>query len=249
MSAKATTNRIALGVVIALASLLVAGMSVAQSTYGYDSVSTGTMYHPVHSYPAGWGFGYYHASTAAEGFLRGRAAVIDALGNFEVNDAQAGILREQGRALDRENNLKQTEALQLQKKMWEDARIQTRKDAEVRLAEGLQLLSQRRATVYRQAYQLSANELNMKTGAICWPAALQDAKFQQNRDRIEELFRQYIGYGSPEAGTAAEIARSVDQWARALRNDVGSMPREDYLAAQKFLLGLKYGAAPLVEST
>ena len=147
------------------------------------------------------------------------------------------------------NNLQQTQALLAQKKMWEDARIQAHKDAEDRLAEGQQLLSERRATVYRQAYQLSANELNMKTGAICWPAALQDTKFQQNRVRIEELFRQYIGYGSPEAGTAAEIARSVDQWARTLRNDVGSMPREDYLAAQKFLLGLKYGAMPLDAST
>jgi hypothetical protein len=211
-------------------------------------MSTGAMYHPVHGYP-GWGFGYYHASTSAEGVLNGRAAVINAAGNYELSDSQAGILREQARALDRENDLQQTQALQAQKKMWDDARIQARQDSEVRLAEGLQLLSQRRATVYRQAYQLSANELNMKTGAICWPAALQDAKFQQNRVRIEELFRQYIGYGSPEAGTAAEIARSVDQWARTLRNDVGSVPREDYLAAQKFLVGLKYSAAPLVAST
>ena len=31
--------------------------------------------------------------------------MIDALGNFQVNAAQAAILREQARALDRENDL------------------------------------------------------------------------------------------------------------------------------------------------
>jgi hypothetical protein len=249
MLAKATTHRFAVGVVIVLASVLVAGTSVAQSTSGYDNGSTGPMYHPVHSYPAGWGFGYYRASTAAEGFLRGRAAVIDAIGNFEVNDSQAAILSEQARALDRENNLKQTEALLAQKKMWSDARIQARQDRDARSAAGREILAQREATIYRQAYQLSASELNLKTGELCWPAALQDAKFQENRVHMEELFRQCIAYGSPEPGTTAEIARSVDQWSRTLRNDIGSMPREEYLAAQKFLLGLKYGAASLVAST
>jgi hypothetical protein len=45
---------------------------------------------------------------------------------------------------------------------------------------------------------------------------------------------------------AQEIARNIDQWSHSLRNEVGSMSREDYLAAQKFLLGLKYGAASVV---
>jgi hypothetical protein len=182
------------------------------------------------------------SSTAAESVLRGRATVIEGLGNYELHDSQAGILREQARAFDRENNLKQTEALLAQKKMWSDARIQERKDHEARSAEGRKLLAERRTTIYRQAYQLLASELNLKTGAICWPNALQDDKFQQNRTRLEELFRQHVGYEAPQVNMAHEIARSVDQWARALRNEVGSMPPEDFLAAQKFLLGLKYGA-------
>lgn len=190
----------------------------------------------------------YHASTVAEGFLRGRAAVIDAVGNFEVNDAQAGILLQQERALNRDNNLKQTEALHLQKKMWEDARVQARRDREARLAEGRQLLAERRSTVYRDAYQLSTSELNFKTGEITWPEALRDGRFEANRLRLEELFRQHVGYGVPRANVAREIARNVDQWSRVLRNEVSSMSREDYLAAQKFLLGLKYGAEAAVVS-
>jgi hypothetical protein len=242
MSAVIFTNRFFAGLFVSFATLLSVETAVGQSMYGNESG-------PTHSYSSSYGYGSYgsyHASTAAEGFLRGRAAVIDALGNFEVNDAQAGILLEQGRALNRENNLKQTEALQLQKKMWEDARIQARKDREARMAEGKQLLAQRQATVYRDAYQLSAGELDYKTGEITWPAVLQDSRFQANRDRLAELFRQHVGYGVPRANVAREIARAVDQWSRMLRSEVSSMSREDYLAAQKFLLGLKYGAASVV---
>jgi hypothetical protein len=241
MSAVTFTNRLFAGFFVSFATLL-AGTAFGQSMSG--NVST-----PTHSYPSYYGYGSYgsyHASTAAEGFLRGRAAVIDALGNFEVNDAQAGILLEQGRALNRENNLRQTEALHMQKKMWADARIQARKDREARMAEGQQLLAQRQATVYRDAYQLSADELDYKTGEIAWPEVLRDGQFQANRDRLAELFRQHVGYGVPRANVAREIARSVDQWSRVLRSEVRSMSREDYLAAQKFLLGLKYGAASVV---
>src|SRR5690348_13771257 len=113
-----------------LASILVAGVAFGQSSSSYGHESMGQ------SYGYGYGGYGYHASTAAESFLRGQAAVIDSLGNFEVNDAQAGILREQGRALNRENDLKQTEALLQQKKMWDDARVQARRDREIRLNEG-----------------------------------------------------------------------------------------------------------------
>jgi hypothetical protein len=242
MSAVIFTNRYFAGLFVSFATLLASGTALGQSMYASEST-------PTHAYPSSYGYGSYgsyHASTAAEGFLRGRAAVIDAIGNFEVNDAQAGILLEQGRALNRENNLRQTEALHMQKKMWEDARIQARKDREARMAEGKQLLAQRQSTVYRDAYQLSAGELDFKTGQITWPDALRDDRFQANRDRMEELFRQHVGYGVPRANVAREIARSVDQWSRVLRSEVSSMSREDYLAAQKFLLGLKYGAASVV---
>jgi len=242
MFAATFTNRFFAGLFVSFATLLAAGTAVGQSSSGYE----GGM---MNSHPTSYGYGsygYYHASTAAEGFLRGRAAVVDALGNFEVNDAQAGILLEQGRALNRENNLRQTEALQLQQKMWEDARVRARKEREARSAEGQQLLAERRSTVYRDAYQLSAGELDVKTGEISWPDALRNGRFEANRARLEELFRQHVGYGMPRANVAREIARSVDQWSHVLRSEVSSMSREDYLAAQKFLLGLKYGAASMV---
>ncbi len=248
MSVGTFIDRFTAGFVFTFATLL-AGTAVAQSGRSYSSRAVATGYGMDGSYSDSSGYGGTGASTAAESFLRGRAAVIEALGNYNLRDSQAEILREHARACDRENNLKQTEALFAQKKMWSDARIQERKDREARSADGRKLLAERRTTTYRQVYQLSASELNLKTGAICWPIVLQDDKFREKRARLEELFRQHVGYGAPQVNMAQEIERSVDQWGRALRNEVGSMPREDFLAAEKFLLGLKYGATRLVEST
>ncbi len=91
-------QRFAIGLVFTVAALSLTTSGMAQSDYGYNRMPSRPLYRPVHSYPAGWGLGYYHSSTAAEGFLRGRAAVIDALGNYQVNEGQAEILREQARA-------------------------------------------------------------------------------------------------------------------------------------------------------
>jgi hypothetical protein len=238
------TNRVAVGLFVTFTTLVAGSVARAQSGYGMGGSSYGSEY--SYSPSAGYGYGYPHAATVGESYLRGKAAVIDAIGNYEVNNGKARILRQEARSLSRENDLKQTEALLTQKKMWSDARIQGRKDRDARLAEGQLVLAGRRATIYRDAYQLSADELNSETGEIAWTITLQDSRFDQQRAELEELMRRHVGYGTPRVNMAKEIARSVDKLAKTLRNDVGSMSREDYLAAQKFLLGLKYGAAAMV---
>ena len=65
---------------------------------------------------------------------------------------------------------------------------------------------------------------------------------------MEELFRQRV-YGQPNVATANQIARSIDLMSRTLRNDISSMPRDEYVASQKFLTGLKYAAITLAEAT
>lgn len=235
MSLTTLTNRSITGLFAALATMLVAGSSNADGYEGGQAMAYGS-----------GGYGYYHSSTAAEGYLRGSAAVIDARGNYEVNNARAGILNQKVRSMSRDNDLKQTEALYAQQKMWSDNRIEARNDRELQSQQGQHLLAMHRATTYRAAYELSDRELNVKTGEIKWPDALQGAKFSANRDRMEELFRQHVGYGAPQGKTAQEIARTVDKWSQSLRNEVATMPREEYLVAQKFLTGLKYSAASLV---
>jgi hypothetical protein len=85
--------------------------------------------------------------------------------------------------------------------------------------------------------------LDVNTGTIAWPAALQCAQFDAERTQINELFQRHFSYGDPQAEMATQIARSVDQLSRTLGRSIGSLPRDQYSAAQRFLRGLKYTAA------
>jgi hypothetical protein len=229
----------------ALAILMIAatGRAFAESDPSdYEYTSPTAFHQPVAPLPVELGFTQHHSSTAAEGFMRGEAAVIQAQGNYELATSQASILFEQSRALNRENDLKQTQALLAQQDMWREGRQAEREYRDAQLEEGRAKLINRRATVLHQTYKLSPTELNMVTGEINWPAALQTAKYQRARERMQELFRQYVSYGDPQPAVVAEITRGTNAMAKALRRDISKLPREDYFAAQKFLLGLKLEA-------
>lgn len=228
--------------------LLSANIAAAQSDPVQALSYNGPNYQPTSPNPVEMGFTQHHSSTALEGARRGKAAVIQAWGNWELDESQSEILREHARALGRENDLKQTQALHVQIGMWNQARIQARDEHEARLAEGQRKVAERSATVYHQTYQLSPMEFDAATGAINWPTVLQDTKYQQVRERVEELFRLQRGYGNPQPGTAKEITRNIESMRRALRNDVSSMPNEDFAAAAKFLVGLKLEAESLPTS-
>jgi hypothetical protein len=234
-----TTNRHFVAPAALFATLMLATAGVAQSPENY-TLPTGPIHQPVSPYSVELGFTQHHASTAAEGFLRGKAAVIQAAGNFELSASQAAILREQARALDRENDLQQTAALLTQRKLWEDARFQARKDRDARRLAGQQLAAERATTVYRDAYQLSTNDLDPITGEINWPAVLLAERFTAHRAQIERLMKQHFVYGDLQPEAAAEGARTVDLFSQSLRREIRSVPRDEYRVAQKFLMGLKY---------
>jgi hypothetical protein len=198
--------------------------------------------------PVELGFTQHHSSTAAEGFLRGKAAVIQANGNFLLSASQAEILLQQARALDRENDLQQTAALLTQRKLWDDARVQARKDRDARRLAGQQLAAERATTVYRDAYQLSVNELDPITGEINWPVVLTADIFAPQRAQLEQLIKQHFIYGELPPETATEIVRLVDSVSKSLRREIRSVPREEYGAAQKFLMGLKYSDLPRLQT-
>ena len=219
--------------------------AIAQTSEFYSSTPPEPFHQPVAPLPVGLGFSQDHASTAGEGLLRGKAEVIQALGNFQLSESQSRILRQQARWLERENRLKQTEALQTQQKMWGDARVNARAVQRARSIQGQLLLVNRQSTVYRSAYQLAADQLDPATGAITWPAVLLADKFGRQRLRIEQLLQQQASYGDPKPAVTSEIARAVEHISRDLTADIGQLPRDEYTAAQKFLTGVKY-AAPTV---
>jgi hypothetical protein len=208
------------------------------SLRGYQFTSPAHFHNPVTTTPVGFGFTHSHSSTAAEGYLRGKAAVIDSLGNFLISQSQAAILFEQARALDRENDLRQTQALHVQQALWREARDANRAYREKRLVEGRAKLAARKVRVHQAVYRLSPSELNPTTGEISWPTALAASKFEADRARLQELVRQSVSYGDSGSDAAAEIAKLTTSLRRGLQKDIRTLDREEYLAAQKFLVAL-----------
>jgi hypothetical protein len=247
MSAANSNYRLHVVAIVSVVSFLVAGMSLAQSPEAYDKVPPGPFQQPTPPWPVEMGFSQDHSSTAYEGARRGDAALIQSLGNYLLSYNQARILWEQARWLNRENNLKQTEALYAQQDMWRNRHVELRKQHEARVTKANAARAAKEGTKYRQAYQPRSGQLNVATGEIGWPAALQVARYQESRERLDELFREHTGYGTPNAATARQIARAVDEMVRTLQDNVATVPRGEYLACQKFLRGLKYEAAGMVE--
>lgn len=242
------TARFAIAFAATLTAFAFHNPSRAQAPEDYQHTPPGPFHQPVSPYPIEMGFTQHHSSTAAEGFLRGKAAVIQAQGSFRLTESQAQILRQQARWLDRENDLLQTQALLAQKKMWNDARVAEQKEQEARRIEGQQLLANRQATVYRQVYQLATDEFDSITGAITWPAVLQNEYFDCQRERVAELVKQQFSYGEPKPATASQIKRAVEQLASSLRQVSTEVPRDEYLAAQKFLTSLRYTTESLSQN-
>jgi hypothetical protein len=236
------TSGYLVGVVVVLVAL-VAKPQAAEAESGYERHGKHAfhLHHPHVGFGYGGGFYGYHSSTALEGALRGKAAVIDAVGNLRVNSAQAAILLEQARALDRENDLAQVAAFHARLDLARQAREAERARRAEALEAGRALSRERQAVVHAAAYRLSPAELNVATGEIGWPAVLGSAKFAADRVRMEQLFAWRSRYGADEA-TAVEIGRVSERMARALREEISVAPRSEYLAAQRFLLGLTFAA-------
>jgi hypothetical protein len=176
---------------------------------------------------------YDHDSTAAGNYLRGLAGLNYARGSYALCVSQAAILFEEARSLDVYN-----------RRLWVDfyrghlRRLES--ERQDRLAIRRFTNETNRLARYKAAYQLSDEELNRTTGEITWPIALQTVEYAKLRSRLDELFRNLNG-DTEDAGVSAEqIAVCVKGLQRGLERNRNSIGREDRLAAQKFLCGLKY---------
>jgi hypothetical protein len=100
---------------------------------------------------------------------------------------------------------------------------------------------------YRRAQEvvhpepLTSAELNRETGEITWPEALQDARFEEERQQLAELFSMRAR-GSDTGEVSRRISILVRLLELKLKNEIGEIPREEYAAASRFLDGLRSDA-------
>ena len=242
-----TTKRGIRSALSGLALLLVfTGPAVAQSEYELDYMPPGPFHSPTPLYAPDMFHTYHHDSTFPSALVRARAALLYSQGAYLVNHNQALILHELARWMYLRNRVEVTRSLYARLELQRVYREQQRMLRQARIAAGLASLAERQRTYYHTTYRLSPSELDLATGWITWPEILEHSKYSDYREQVDELYRIHLGYGDPQVDTAARIVDSVESWEKVLRHDRVRMPREVFLAAQKFLRGLKYEAASIV---
>ena len=184
----------------------------------------------------GWNGLRLHASTAAEGYLRGQAAFADAAGSYNVNTAQAMISAEQARALAIEND-----KLYVQN-YFQRQEINRQYRAAARGPRPTMADLTRRA---REAApdRLDHYQLDPVFGTISWPAALQGPEFADYRAAVEESFRQRdilnSGLGSQVQRAVASATAAMEQ---ELKGMINQMSPTEYVQSKRFLQSLAYEA-------
>jgi hypothetical protein len=175
-----------------------------------------------------------NAATIEESWARGRADVIRALGENDLNSSAAAINWETARRAATDNWARQVRT----KNQLRDEYVAREKAQHPALTNS----QQQQITRIRDPKRLSTEQLSA-AGAIRWPSILRAAEFDQSRSRLDELFAERArGF----SGSAVEIMREVDAVALEMTNtleqsdsDIPVMTRVD---AKKFLAGLRLEA-------
>lgn len=190
--------------------------------------------------PEAW---HDHSSTALEGALRGSAVLTRAQGEKNLLDAQARIHNEQARSMHYDNNVKFTESQFKIKEMKTAYRELERRRTIARRLEGKQMKPAVEQDL-AETYRLTRFEFNPVTGAIYWPSALAGPRYAAHRHRVAMLLDQMIQYNvASDPFYRQELVRATTSFRDQLRTDAaaaGTMKRQEYQDAQRFIVGLKY---------
>lgn len=222
-----------------VAAIVLAGQANAQVTvrptaHGYG-VSHGTPgLYPVYP-PYGPYYYRYHASTAAEGYMRGMAAVIQAQGYYNVLTAQATVLHEEARRSNIENRRQATQTAFEMRRTNREARAEERGPRAT--PEQIARLAKSGAPA-----RLSAEQFDAATGRIAWPAALLGEEFAAYRAEIEGLFVQRASSGGLETAEQERVDQAAGAMLAILKDRITELPAMDYTKARRFIESLDYEA-------
>jgi len=186
-------------------------------------------------------YGYYppyqaKAATAGESWARGMSDVVRSAGETNLRNSEAAKNYEQARSANFDNQLKYVDVY-FQKQI---ANREYRKK--------LAPPKPTREQMYRWAAEarpetLSATQLDPVTGEINWPMALRSPEFAQQTKLIEKLFeeRARAGNGAPPQ-VSYQIKSACESLTDALKDQIRSIPPNQYMSAKNFIKSLSYKA-------
>jgi len=185
----------------------------------------------------GVGMGYggygYGGGTVASNYMYGMSNVIRAEGEYNLLTSAAGVNYEEARSRYLDN----------QKKWWQNY-LQGQEAHQKMMAEKYAREKHSPEALASAAAsglppQLSPDALDPVTGQITWPDVLQADQYAAERKELEQLF-ELRAKTTQTAATSEAVRAAADKMTGILRNDVQTIPANEYMAARKFLDSLAW---------
>jgi hypothetical protein len=233
-------STLTLATTFAAAVLMFASAASAQRAFGRPGFNSA--FYGVGVGYGGFGNYGYHSSTAAEGYLRGRASVIDAAGQYNLNTSQAAINYEQAYRASLENSVTNAETFFAKRRINESYR------------ESKQGPAPSQETLADRARQGVPGRLNPEQyeptfGTLYWPAAFDDARFSATRTQLDRLMADRDAQGGVGSHHYRDVVETTDALKEELRGMIDELSPTEYVQAKKFLNSVAYEArfAPAAE--
>ena len=177
----------------------------------------------------------YHASTIAEGYMRGMGDVVRSRGAANLMNSAAAINYSDARKNELENYKLGTqtyfEAREMNRQYREAERgPRAGKEAWIRFAQ------------IGKPQPLSPSELDSVTGEVNWPMLLKTDSFAQERAELERVFADRAKKGAVSASEFATVDKVTQKMLDDLKDQIRKLPPEQYITAKKFLESLAYEA-------
>jgi hypothetical protein len=183
---------------------------------------------------AQWGVNY--ASTAAEGYARGLADVIQSAGQANLLNSAAAGNYQAAESMYLDNRIKYTKTYYENKQLYKEYKQSQTKPP----PSSEQLFRMSQIGVPKR---LSANQLDPLTGEIAWPDILREDRYTQYRTALEQLFKtkaenpvdfNYDSY--------MKVDDLKNRWIADLTKNINDYKPQDWVNVKKFIESLAFEA-------
>jgi hypothetical protein len=216
-----------LKVLIAAAAAASGSIALAQTSQPITPPSN-SGYYGYGGYPV-----YFGPSTAGGSAAHGMADVVRSQGEANLNNSAAAINYSIARSNEIQNRSE-----------WTSTYFQMRdENRRARAAERGPRATMADLVRYAQAGKpkpLSPSELDVVTGAVRWPLALQVEGYAKSRAELEEVFARRASSGTISPADYMKVRQVTATMMAQLQDGIRDVPPEQYTLSKRFLESLAY---------
>ncbi|MBN2023242.1 MAG: hypothetical protein JW809_10675 [Pirellulales bacterium] len=180
-----------------------------------------------------WYVGPARATTPAEGFAQGVAAVLRARGEAALDASLAARHRAEAQRIAIENQRLQARVFAEIQQTHRERRAAER----AHRPSGADLMRLARENAPRR---LSPGELHAVTGKITWPVLLREEMYRTPRMIIEAIFARRAVQKTLSADDLAGVRGAAETMLDGLRQQIRQVAAADFMASKNFLASLVY---------